>query len=122
MFDGKAEEAITFYTSIVNNSEILELIHYGPDNPGKEHRIKLLKFRISSQEYIAVDADITNQFTFTPSMAVIIESDIADEIDHLYFHLAKDGQILMPMDNYGFSEKFTWFTDRYGVSWHLKLK
>ena len=27
----------------------------------------------------------------------------------------------MPLDNYGFSPRFGWFNDRFGVSWQLNL-
>lgn len=32
-----------------------------------------------------------------------------------------DGQALMPLDDYGFSKKFGWLNDRFGVSWQLNL-
>lgn len=31
-------------------------------------------------------------------------------------------EALMPLDNYGFSEKFGWTNDRFGVSWQLNLE
>jgi len=31
------------------------------------------------------------------------------------------GKVLMPIDDYGFSKKFGWVNDRFGVSWQLNL-
>ena len=30
-------------------------------------------------------------------------------------------KVLMPLDNYGFSKRFGWLQDRFGVSWQLNL-
>jgi predicted 3-demethylubiquinone-9 3-methyltransferase (glyoxalase superfamily) len=35
--------------------------------------------------------------------------------------LAEGGQVLMPLDDYGFSARFGWLADRFGVSWQLDL-
>ncbi|CAM5407966.1 hypothetical protein MAUB1S_06937 [Mycolicibacterium aubagnense] len=29
--------------------------------------------------------------------------------------------MLMPLDNYGFSRRFAWLNDRFGVSWQINL-
>ena len=39
----------------------------------------------------------------------------------MFAQLADGGQVLMPVDNYGFSQRFGWCNDRYGVSWQLNL-
>ena len=36
MFEGKAEEAMTFYMSLFENSRILSITRYGPQGPGAE--------------------------------------------------------------------------------------
>ena len=35
--------------------------------------------------------------------------------------LAEAGEVLMPLDNYGFSTRFGWVNDQFGVSWQLNL-
>ncbi|KAB2903080.1 MAG: VOC family protein, partial [Burkholderiaceae bacterium] len=35
--------------------------------------------------------------------------------------LADEGKILMPLNNYGFSQRFAWLSDRFGVSWQINL-
>lgn len=36
--------------------------------------------------------------------------------------LGSGGQVLMPLDNYGFSRRFTWLNDHFEVSWQLNLE
>jgi hypothetical protein len=43
------------------------------------------------------------------------------ELDAAFARLAQGGQVLMPLDNYGFSKKFGWTNDRFGVSWQFNL-
>jgi uncharacterized glyoxalase superfamily protein PhnB len=42
-------------------------------------------------------------------------------MDRLFERLSEGGQVLMPPDAYGFSRRFTWVQDRFGVSWQLNL-
>lgn len=37
-FDGKAEEAANFYTSIFKNSKIVNMVRYGEAGPGPKGR------------------------------------------------------------------------------------
>ena len=41
------------------------------------------------------------------------------ELDALCEKLVASGQFYMPPDNYGFSRKFAWVGDRFGVTWQL---
>ena len=52
-------------------------------------------------------------------MFVECESDA--EIEEGFSRLSTDGQVLMPLDNYGFSTKFGLVKDRFGPSWQLNL-
>lgn len=42
-------------------------------------------------------------------------------ISSLFQKLSEGGSVMMPLDNYGFSKKFGWVSDKYGVSWQLNL-
>ena len=43
------------------------------------------------------------------------------KLKSLNFSRPRLGQVLMPLDNYGFSARFGWVADRFGVSWQLNL-
>ena len=60
-------------------------------------------------------------FTFTPSMSLFVRCHSEAEIDSLYAKLSEGGAVLMALDNHGFSPKFAWVNDRFGVSWQLNL-
>ncbi len=121
MFQGQAEEAITFYTSLFDDGEILELNRFGPDDPGTEGSTMLARFAIGGQTFMALDSDPVHEFTFTPSISLFVTCESEEEVDNLAAKLADGGQELMPLGEYGFSTKFAWVNDRYGVSWQLNL-
>jgi len=70
---------------------------------------------------MCIDSNVEHQFSFTPSFSIYITCDTEEEIDHLYQKLIDGGGALMPIDDYGFSKKFGWLYDRFGVSWQLNL-
>jgi len=122
MFDGKAEEAMRFYTSLFKRSEILGITRYGPNEDGAEGTVKHATFTVNGQEFMCIDSSAPHGFTFTPSMSLYVRCDTEEEIDALFAKLAQDGQVFMPLDRYPFSGKFGWVSDRFGVSWQLNLE
>ncbi|EDM49800.1 VOC family protein [Marinobacter algicola] len=118
---GKAEEAIRFYTSLFAGSEIVDIQRYQAGEHEPEGSVKMAKFIINGREFMALDSHLDHQFTFTPSMSLYVECESASEIEEVFKALAEGGSELMPLDNYGFSQKFGWLNDRYGVSWQLNL-
>src|SRR5215217_5062787 len=122
MFDGQAEEAINFYISLFKNSEIITIRYYAADEMGVEGTVQHATFSLDGQQFMAIDSNVPQDFTFNPSMSLFVDCETEEEIDALVPKLAADGTILMPLDNYGFSTKFAWLTDSFGVSWQLNLK
>lgn len=120
MFEGRAEEAMNFYVSLFPTSRIVDVKRYGKEGPGKEGWVMVARFQLNGVEYRAIDST-GHAFTFTPSMSLFVECDSEAELDRLYGALIEGGQALMPIGNYGFSKKFGWVNDRFGVSWQLNL-
>lgn len=65
MFEGAAEEAMTFYTSLFDDAEILDITRYGSGGPGKEGTVQHATFSLAGQEYMAIDSSVSHGFTFT---------------------------------------------------------
>ncbi|MEU6312998.1 VOC family protein [Streptomyces sp. NPDC047014] len=121
MFEGRAEEALTFYTSLFADSEVLDITRYGPEGPGPEGTVVRATFSLAGQRVMCIDSHVQHAFGFTPAVSLFVECEGPDELDRLYAALSADGQELMPLGSYGFSARFGWVNDRFGVSWQLNL-
>lgn len=121
MFEGVAEEAMSFYLSLFDDAEVLAITRYGADEAGAEGSVMHATFRLADQEYMAIDSSVRHGFTFTPAMSLYVQCETEAEIERLFAALSEKGETLMPLDSYGFSTKFGWVSDRFGVSWQLNL-
>lgn len=121
MFEGAAEEAMQFYVALFRDSEVKRIERYGPGEPGAEGSVKLAEFNIVGQRVLCIDSPAKHPFTFTPSISLFVECDSEDELEAFFARLSENGQALMPLGDYGFSKKFGWVNDRFGVSWQLNL-
>lgn len=118
---GKAEEAMNYYTSLIEDSEIISISRYGANEAGDEGTVMHATFSLKGQDFMCIDSNIEHAFSFTPSFSIYITCDSEEEINNLYEKLFTDGKALMPLDDYGFGKKFGWLNDRFGVSWQLNL-
>ncbi|MGW1809300.1 VOC family protein [Streptomyces sp. NPDC002078] len=121
MFEGVAEDAMTFYTSLFDDAEVVNVTRYGADGPGKEGSVQHATFSLAGQQFMCIDSPAHHDFTFTPAISLFVQCEDEAEIDRLHAALTEQGTELMPLGNYGFSAKFTWLNDRFGVSWQLNL-
>jgi predicted 3-demethylubiquinone-9 3-methyltransferase (glyoxalase superfamily) len=121
MFTGKCEEAITFYTSLISNSKIENITRWGAGAPAKEGSVMRAAFTLNGVTFAANDSPPVHDFDFTPSMSMFLECDSEAELDRIFAALSDGGKVLMPLNNYGFSKKFGWCNDRFGVSWQFNL-
>jgi predicted 3-demethylubiquinone-9 3-methyltransferase (glyoxalase superfamily) len=119
MFNGQAEEAIKFYTSVFPNSEMLQVTNYDESN---EKIAPFITFKLNGQVFHCIDSHVKRDFTFTPAVSFYITCESVEEITKIYEELKLDGMVLMPLDSYPFSRKFTWVQDKFGVSWQLTLE
>ena len=118
-FDGTAEAAMNFYVDLFPKSEVIKVLHYDEgENKGKIYQAF---FTLEGREFICIDTPIKHDWGFTPAVSIFVDCESEEELERLYSALAADGKILMPLDNWGFSQRFGWVSDRFGVSWQLNL-
>jgi predicted 3-demethylubiquinone-9 3-methyltransferase (glyoxalase superfamily) len=121
MFQGRAEEALDFYSTLFAEAEVGEIERYHEGEPGKPGAIKRATFAIGDQTIMLLDSPVRHDFTFTPAFSLFVECDSEDQIRWLSEQLSEEGRVFMPLEGYGFSRLFTWVGDRFGVSWQLNL-
>jgi predicted 3-demethylubiquinone-9 3-methyltransferase (glyoxalase superfamily) len=121
MFEGDAEEAMTFYVSLFDDAKIDSVKRYGPGEQGAEGSVMHAAFTLKGQRFMCIDSSAKHAFDFTPAISIFVDCDTEREIDHLFAAPSRAGQIFMPLDKYPFAEKFAWVADRFGVSWQLRL-
>jgi predicted 3-demethylubiquinone-9 3-methyltransferase (glyoxalase superfamily) len=122
MFEGQAEEAMRFYVGLFPRSQVVSVERYGPGEPGAEGSVKRADFVVADQPVICIDSPVKHSFGFTPAVSLYVECEGETEFEAAFRQLSQDGRVLMPPDNYGFSRRFGWTDDRYGVSWQLNLQ
>lgn len=106
-YNGQAQEAATLYCSVFANA------------------------RITSQSPIVTAIDVSGQsitlldggpmYQPNPSISFYYVCETNEEIDRIWKAFTKEGEIMMAMDKYPWSEKYGWVTDKFGVSWQLAL-
>ncbi|MEB3366215.1 VOC family protein [Saccharopolyspora mangrovi] len=119
--NSKAEEAMNFYISLFDDAEVLAISRYGPGEQGVEGSVQHATFTLCERQYMCIDSPVSHGFDFTPSVSLYVDCVDEAQQDRLHQALSEDGGVLMPPGDYGFSRKFSWVNDRYGVSWQLNL-
>jgi predicted 3-demethylubiquinone-9 3-methyltransferase (glyoxalase superfamily) len=110
-FDGKAEEAASFYTSLIPDSRIDHVWRSPADTPsGPEGMVLLVDFTVGGQQLQALDGG--PDFHFNEAISLVIECEDQAEVDRLWDALSEGGSV----------EQCGWLKDRYGVSWQIVPK
>jgi predicted 3-demethylubiquinone-9 3-methyltransferase (glyoxalase superfamily) len=122
IFEGNATDAMSFYISLFPDAKIINVVRYGPGASGPEGSVMIASFSIAGQIVRCIDSPTKHDFTFTPAFSFFVECESEEQIDRLSAALSKGGKFFMPLGSYGFSRKFAWLNDRFGVSWQLNLK
>ncbi len=119
--DNNAENAMNFYVDIFDNSKIEDVIRWTKDAPGEEGKIMTAKFYLNGSLFMCSDSPPIHKWDFSPAVSNFVECKSEAEIERLFSRLSENGNITMPLNNYGFSKKFGWVIDQYNISWQLNL-
>lgn len=106
-FDTNGEEAATFYTTIFENSRILQVSHYGSAGPRPEGMVMMVSFELDGQEFFALNGG--PEFTFDEAISFQVNCESQDEIDEFWTKLSEGGS----------EGPCGWLKDKFGVSWQI---
>jgi predicted 3-demethylubiquinone-9 3-methyltransferase (glyoxalase superfamily) len=106
-FDGQAEEAMKFYTSIFKNSKIGSVTRYGDAGPGPKGTVMSGTFELEGQKFMALNGGPL--FKFTEAISFFVNCETQQEVDELWEKLSAGGQ----------KSRCGWLKDKYGVSWQI---
>lgn len=118
--NGRAKDALDLYRSVFPCFSVTSIEKYGPEDDAAG-QIKIAEIDFDGHRLIVIDSSIQHQFDFTPSVSLFVNFDNNADLECAFEKLAVNGKIMMPLDNYGFSARFGWVSDLFGVSWQLNL-
>ncbi len=119
-FNGQAEEAANFYTTIFKNSKITDLARNTEGSPaGPQGSVLTVGFNLEGQQFLGLNGG--PEYSLNPSVSFFVYGKTEEETTQLWDKLSEGATVLMPLDKYFFSKKYGWLNDKFGLSWQLIL-
>ncbi len=108
-FDGNAEEAARFYTTVFPNSRIEDSTPAAADTPsGRAGQTLTVEFTLNGTRFIGLNGG--PDFRFNESISFVIDCKDQAEVDRYWDKLVEGG---------GEHSLCGWLKDRFGVSWQV---
>ena len=108
-YDGKAEEAASFYVSLLPDSRIDRVWRTPADTPsGPTGTVLVVDFTLNGQRFQGLNGG--PDFRFNEATSFVIECEDQAEVDRLWEALTVDGGEPGPCG---------WLKDRFGLSWQV---
>jgi len=108
--NGKAEEAVGFYTSLFPGSQPRGIMRYTGTEGEVAGNIQHGEFIINDYLLMIMDSSFPHAFSFTEGVSLVVLCDSQEEIDRYWSSLISGG---------GEESMCGWLKDRYGVSWQI---
>lgn len=133
MFEGEGGAAMDFYVEAfsphlpagVTRRDLRDDSHpETKDSPDLIGTVLHGEISLAGQHLRIFDSPPGHEFSFTPSISLFVDlpsTCTPEELDELADTLSAGGHPLMPPGDYGFSRRFAWVADRWGVTWQLNL-
>jgi predicted 3-demethylubiquinone-9 3-methyltransferase (glyoxalase superfamily) len=108
-FDGTAEEAASFYVSLLPDSHIDRVWRSPADTPsGPAGMVLVVDFTLGGERFQGLNGG--PEFRFNEAISFVIECDDQAEVDRLWEALTVHGGEPGPCG---------WLKDRFGMSWQI---
>lgn len=107
-FNDNAEEALTFYCSLFEDSSIEDVTRYGEGGTGEPGRATIITARIAGQPVMALNGGPDHRLS--EAFSFLIDCEDQAEVDRYWEALTADGGQPGPCG---------WLKDRYGLSWQV---
>ena len=109
-FDGRAEEAMQFYTAVFKDSKAGGVKRYGEHGHGATGSVMTAWFSLFGQDFLALNGG--PMFQFTPAISLMVNCEDQTEVDHYWEKLSEGGE----------KQPCGWLKDKFGVSWQIVPK
>jgi predicted 3-demethylubiquinone-9 3-methyltransferase (glyoxalase superfamily) len=106
-FDNQSKAAAQFYCSLFDGARITT------DTP------MTVLFEIYGKKIMALNGG--PMFKINPAISFFVLCENIDKTNRLWEKLAEGGQILMPIDQYEWSERYGWVQDKFGMTWQISV-
>ena len=106
-FDGRAEEAADFYTSVFKNSKKGAVMRNPEGAPGPAGQVLTAEWEIEGQRYVGLNGG--PMFKFSEAVSLQIQCKDQEEVDYYWNRLLDGGEESM----------CGWLKDKFGFSWQV---
>lgn len=105
---GRAEEAMTAYTTAFPDSRIVDIQRYGADR-GPQGKVVHGRFVVAGQDFVAMDSHEARGATFNEGVSLQVMCEDQAEVDGYWTRLSRGGK----------PGVCGWLKDAFGLSWQI---
>lgn len=116
--EGKAKLALDLYKSVFPSFDLISIQNHAEPH---DELIMVATFSVEGQEVMISDSPISHEWGITPGISFFVELSSEKDLENYASSLSKNGKVMMPAGNYGFSKIFTWVEDEFGVNWQFNV-